>query len=101
MTPQATADQASAATRADRALRHNVRSRSRKKHPVRCPPATVRVAGLAVGALGGVLAIFALTALRHDIREASGLAAIGIGPYIAIGGCAAMIVGAAMAKRRS
>ena len=55
--------------------------------------AAVRLTGLAVGALGGVLAVFALTALRHDIREASGLAAIGIGPYIAIGGCAAMIVG--------
>lgn len=62
---------------------------------------TVRLTGFAVGLLGGALAIFALTSLRHDIRETDGLAAIGIGPYVAVGGCIAMVVGAAMARRRN
>jgi branched-subunit amino acid transport protein len=61
---------------------------------------TVRSTGFAVGLLGGALAVFALTGLRHDIREADGLAAIGIGPYVAVGGCLAMVVGAAMARRQ-
>jgi hypothetical protein len=58
----------------------------------------VRWTGLAVGVLGGVLAVYALAGLRHDIREAHGLATIGIGPYVAIAGCSAMILGALMAK---
>lgn len=59
---------------------------------------TVRWVGLSIGLLGGILAIYALVALRDDIRDANGLAAIGIGPYIAVGGCVAMVVGAVMAK---
>ncbi|HSE67102.1 MAG TPA: hypothetical protein VLB12_08955 [Gemmatimonadales bacterium] len=61
-------------------------------------PATVRGIGLSIGILGGLLATFALVALRNDLRDVHGLAAIGIGPYIAVGGCVAMVVGAVMAK---
>lgn len=60
--------------------------------------AAVRWAGLTVGVLGGALAVYALAGLRHDIREAHGLAAIGIGPYVAIAGCSAMVLGALMAN---
>jgi hypothetical protein len=60
--------------------------------------AVVRWTGLAVGLLGGALAVYALAGLRHDIREAHGLAAIGIGPYIAIAGCSAMVLGALVSK---
>jgi Protein of unknown function (DUF2510) len=62
-------------------------------------PATVRGTALAVGLLGGALAIYALVVLRHELRDAHGLAVIGIGPYIAIAGCIAMVVGALMSKR--
>jgi hypothetical protein len=58
--------------------------------------AIVRAAALTVGLLGGALAIYALVGLRHDIREAHGLATIGIGPYLAVAGCVAMVVGAVM-----
>jgi hypothetical protein len=58
--------------------------------------APVRAAGLVVGLLGGVLAIYALVGLRHGIREAHGLATVGIGPYLAVAGCVAMVVGAVM-----
>lgn len=58
----------------------------------------VRWTGLAVGLLGGALAIYALVDLRHGIREAHGLAAIGIGPYVAIAGCVAMVVGGVMSR---
>jgi hypothetical protein len=60
-------------------------------------PSTVRGTGLAVGLLGGVLAIYALVDLRNELRDVHGLAAIGIGPYVAIGGCIAMAVGGWMA----
>jgi len=62
--------------------------------------AIVRAAGLAVGVLGGVLALYALVGLRHDLREAHGLATIGIGPYLAVAGCVAMAAGALMIGRR-
>jgi hypothetical protein len=61
----------------------------------------VRWTGLAVGLLGGALAIYALVDLRHGIDEAQGLASIGIGPYVAIGGCVAMVVGGALARREA
>src|SRR6476659_8692514 len=58
----------------------------------------VRGTGLAVGVLGGALAIYALADLRHELRGAQGLAAVGIGPYVSIMGCVAMVVGALMLK---
>lgn len=64
-------------------------------------PITVRRVGLAIGLLGGFFATYALVDLRNDLRDAHGLAAIGIGPYIAVGGCVAMVVGAVMAKSTS
>lgn len=60
---------------------------------------SVRMAGLLVGAIGGVMAGYALIGLRHDIREIDGLAAVGIGPYVAIAGCVAMAVGGLMSKQ--
>jgi len=67
----------------------------------RSSPSAVRGTALAVGLLGGALAIYALVVLRDELRDAHGLAVIGIGPYIAIGGCIAMVVGALMSKRQS
>jgi len=60
-------------------------------------PSTVRGTGLVVGLLGGVLATYALVDLRNELREVHGLAAVGTGPYVAIGGCIAMAVGGWMA----
>jgi hypothetical protein len=59
-------------------------------------PSTLRGIGLSVGLVAGVMAIAELEALLHDVREAHGLATVGIGPYIAVGGCLAMVVGALM-----
>lgn len=64
-------------------------------------PSTVRGVGLGVGLLGGALALYALVDLRHDLSEAHGLAAIGIGPYLAVAACAAMVVGAITTRRAS
>lgn len=61
-------------------------------------PTTIRRVGLGIGILAGLLATYALFDLRNDLRDAHGLATIGIGPYIAVGGCAAMVVGAVMSK---
>jgi uncharacterized protein DUF2510 len=61
-------------------------------------PSTVRGTGLSVGLLGGVLATYALVGLRDELRDAHGLATVGLGPYIAVGGCAAMVIGAVMSK---
>lgn len=58
----------------------------------------MRFAAMLVGLLGGMMAVYALVGLRHDIREADGPAVIGIGPYVAIGGCVAMVVGGLLAK---
>lgn len=58
------------------------------------------ITAIAVGVIGGVYAVIALTGLRHDIQEAHGLAAVGIGPYVAIGGCIALVVGAVMVMPR-
>ena len=57
-------------------------------------PSTTLVVGLVVGLLGAALAILALVGLRHDVRETDGFAAVGLGAYIAIGGCGAMVIGA-------
>jgi Protein of unknown function (DUF2510) len=63
-------------------------------------PTTIRGTGLVVGLLGGALALYALVDLREELREAHGLATVGIGPYIAVGGCLAMVIGALMSKRK-
>jgi len=64
-------------------------------------PTTVRAVGLSIGLLGGLLAVYALADLRSDIRDANGLATIGIGPYVAVAGCVAMVAGAIMSKSSS
>lgn len=63
-------------------------------------PSAVRGTAMAVGLLGGVLALYALVDLRTELRDAHGLAEVGIGPYIAVGGCIAMVVGGLMSKRQ-
>ena len=63
-------------------------------------PSAVRGTALAVGLLGGALAIYALADLRQELRDAHGLAQIGIGPYVAISGCVAMVAGGWMAGER-
>jgi hypothetical protein len=63
--------------------------------------AAVRGVGMAVGLLGGALALYALVGLREELQEAHGLATVGIGPYVAVGGCLAMVVGALMSKSSS
>lgn len=60
----------------------------------------VRITSVIIGSLGGLLALYALGSLRHDIREVHGLAAIGIGPYVAVAGCVAMFVGGFLAGER-
>lgn len=59
------------------------------------------VVGLCVGLVGGALALYALIGLRSEISDADGYAAVGIGPYVAVAGCLAMVVGALMAKGTS
>lgn len=60
--------------------------------------AVVRATGVAIGALGGVLAVYFLVGLRHEIQSANGFAALGIGPYLAVAGCVAMGVGGFLVK---
>lgn len=50
--------------------------------------------GLAAGLGAGALAVYALSGLRHGVERSAGLVTVGTGPYIAIAGCLAMIVGA-------
>lgn len=63
-------------------------------------PRPIRIAGLLVGVIGGIIAAYALIGLRHDIRDAHGLAALGIGPYISVGGCIAMAIGGFRSKAK-
>lgn len=63
-------------------------------------PTTVWRVALGVGLLGGALALYALVVLRDEVSEASGLATVGIGPYVAVAGCVAMVIGALKARAR-
>jgi hypothetical protein len=56
--------------------------------------------GLCIGLVGCALALYALIGLRTEIQDAEGYAAVGIGPYVAIAGCVAMVVGALMCRPR-
>lgn len=58
------------------------------------------VVGICVGLAAGALALYALIGLRRDIEDAHGLAAIGVGPYVAVAGCVSMVVGALMIRSR-
>jgi len=59
------------------------------------------VLGLCVGLVVGALALYALVGLRNEISDANGYAAVGIGPYIGVGGCVAMVVGAVMLRPKT
>lgn len=61
---------------------------------------TVRATGLGIGLLGGALATYALIGLRDELRDVHGLATVGIGPYVAIAGCVALVAGGVMARSR-
>lgn len=63
-------------------------------------PLTVRRVALGVGLFGGALALYALGVLRDEVSEAGGLATVGIGPYVAVAGCVAMVVGALKARAK-
>ena len=58
------------------------------------------VVGLCVGLVGGALALYALVGLRAEISDTEGFAAVGIGPYVAVAGCVAMVIGAVMCGPR-
>jgi Protein of unknown function (DUF2510) len=59
---------------------------------------TTLALGLGVGLVGGALALYALIGLRSELSEADGFAAVGIGPYVAVASCAAMVWGAIMGR---
>ncbi|MDX6635749.1 MAG: hypothetical protein QOF06_1952 [Solirubrobacterales bacterium] len=59
---------------------------------------TIRLTGVIVGVLGGLLAVYALIGLREELNDAQGLATVAIGPYVAVAGCAAMAIGGWVAK---
>jgi len=62
-------------------------------------PANPRDVGLGVGLGAGALALWALLGLSHDVREAQGLAEVAYGPWVALLGCAALVVGGLMDSR--
>lgn len=58
-----------------------------------------RGTALAVGILGGALALYALIGMRNELSEAHGLVTIGIGPYVSVAGCVAMVAGGLRIRR--
>lgn len=58
----------------------------------------VWVAAIGVGVVGGVLAIVMLESLLREVRAVHGLATVGLGPYVAVGGCVAMVIGGLIDK---
>lgn len=63
-------------------------------------PFTLRGIGLSIGLAAGVIAIVTLERMLDDLRETQGLATVGIGPYVAVGGCLAIVIGSLMLKSR-
>lgn len=59
----------------------------------------VPLIGLLVGFLVGAVAILVFIGMINGVREADGLATVSYGPWVAILGCAAMVVGGLMSKR--
>jgi hypothetical protein len=62
-------------------------------------PTRVRLLGTILGVIAGLLALGTLVDLRDELRETQGLATIGIGPYIAVGGCGAIAIGGFLTNR--
>jgi hypothetical protein len=60
---------------------------------------TVRLTAMISGLLAGAYAAVALTSMIDDVEQASGLAQMEWGPYIAVAGCAAMVVAALLKER--
>ena len=60
---------------------------------------TVRLVAMIAGLLAGAYAAVALTSMVDDVEQASGLAQMEWGPYIAVAGCAAMVVAALLKER--
>jgi hypothetical protein len=63
-------------------------------------PRALRWIGVGVSALGALVAYYGVVTLRDDVEGASGLATIGIGPYVSLGGCLALAAGIVMLWRR-
>jgi hypothetical protein len=59
-------------------------------------PATARAVGLVVGLLAGALAILFFIGLARGVRHADGLATVSYGPWVAVLGCAGMVIGGLM-----
>jgi len=47
----------------------------------------------------GPIAMISSFWLPPRLRDAHGLAVVGIGPYVAVGGCVAMAIGGVMSKK--
>jgi hypothetical protein len=58
----------------------------------------LRLIGAVVGLGAGLVAVLALVNMVHDVRQAHGLARVSYGPWVAIFGCVAMVVGGWMSK---
>jgi hypothetical protein len=55
-----------------------------------------RLIGVVVGSLVGAVAILVLIGMVHDVRQSAGLVHVSYGPWVAILGCLAMVVGGLM-----
>ena len=60
-----------------------------------------RTVGVMVGGTAGVIAVIEFVHLFHDIRQLDGLVTTSYGPWIAVIGCAMMVVGGLLPDRRS
>jgi len=64
---------------------------------VRAKPRTV---GVMVGGSAGVVAVIEFVHLVHDVRQLDGLVTTSYGPWLAVLGCATMVVGGMFPERR-
>jgi hypothetical protein len=58
--------------------------------------ARARLIGVVVGSLAGAIAILVLIGMVQDVRQTAGLVRLSYGPWVAILGCLAMVVGGLM-----
>lgn len=58
-----------------------------------------RTAGVIVGGIAGAIAVVEFFHLVHDIRQLDGLVTTAYGPWLAVLGCATMVVGGLLPER--
>lgn len=56
-------------------------------------PKDARVLGILGGLISGIVAVLVFLALSREVHAAGGFAAMGLGPWAAIAGSAAMVLG--------